>query len=105
MRTFQLGTHHLRTDEAAAEYLPHWVKHIESPSLFGVGTHVFFSSTSTPRDVIALISFAEGDDPEAVTREYMQSDAFKKDMSGFDVRQIEGVDTLLLRPGHGSPLA
>ena len=104
MRKFQLRTYHLRTEEAAAAYLPHWVLHVKSMKLFGVETHAFFSAPSAPRTVLALISFGENVDPEVVTREYMQSDAFKQDMSGFDVAQIEGVEILLLTPGDGSPL-
>lgn len=104
MRKFQLRTYRLRTEEAAAAYLPHWVLHVKSLKLFGVETHAFFSAPSAPQNVVALISFGEQTDPEVVTREYMQSDAFKQDMSGFDVAQIEGVDTLLLIPGDGSPM-
>ena len=54
--------------------------------------------------MIALISSAEHDDPEMVTRNYMQSDALKQGMVGFDVSQIVGVDTVFLTPGKGSPL-
>lgn len=104
MRKFQLRTYHLRTKEAAAVYLPHWLLHVESLKLFGVETHAYFSSFSDPRDVIALISCAEHDDHEMVTRNYMQSDALKQDMVGFDVSQIVGVDTVFLTPGKGSPL-
>ena len=39
MRQFQLRTYHLRTKEAAAVYLPHWLLHVESLKLFGVETH------------------------------------------------------------------
>ena len=105
MRTYQLRTYRLRTEEAAAIYLPHWVLHVRSLKLCGVETHAFFSVPSAPRNVVALISFDEHADPEAVTREYMASDAFQQDMHGFDIAQIEGVDTLLLKPGAGSPLA
>ena len=104
MRKYQLRTYRLRTAEAAAIYLPHWVRHVSSLKIFGVETHAFFSVPSAPQTVVALISFGERADPETVTREYMQSDAFKEDMQGFDVAQIEGVDTLLLEPGEGSPL-
>ena len=64
--------------------MPHWPSHIKSPAVFGVQTHGFFSDLSNPRNVVALISFDEHADPEAVTRDYMQSDAFKRDMAGFD---------------------
>ena len=104
VRTFQLRTYRLRTEEAAIAYLPHWLLHIDSLKLFGVETHAFFSSPSDRRIVLALISFAQGADAQVVTRDYMQSDAFKVDMTGFDVAQIEGVETLLLTPGDGSPL-
>ena len=104
MRQFELRTYHLCAEEAAVAYLPHWIRHIDSLKLFGVETHAFFSAPSAPRDVVAIISFAEDADPEAVTQDYMQSDSFKEDMTGFDVSQIVSVDTLLLVPGTGSPL-
>lgn len=104
MRQYQLRTYRLRTAEAAAIYLPHWVLHIRSLKLCGVETHAFFSVPAAPETVVALISFDEHVDPEVVTRDYMESDAFKQDMAGFDVAQIEGVDTLLLSPMVGSPL-
>ncbi len=66
MRTSQLRTY-LRCEPAAVEYLPHWTQHIRSLALFGVETHGFFSAPSTPRDVIALISFGNGADLETVT--------------------------------------
>lgn len=104
MRTFQLRAYRLRSEEAAAAYLPHWELHVESLRLVGVETHAFFSTLSAPRNVVALISFGENADPEVVTAEYMRSEAFHKDMADFDVTQIEGVDTLLLTLGVGSPL-
>ena len=104
MRQYQLRTYHLGNKEAAAVYLPHWELHVRSLKLHGVETHAFFSVPSAPGDVVALISFDEHVDPEVVTREYMESDAFKEDMHGFDVAQIKGVDTLYLKPGEGSPL-
>ena len=92
---------HTRSRDA---YLPDWVRHVRSLKLFGVETHAFFSVPSATQTIVALISFDEHADPEAVTSEYMQSDVFKEDMHGFDGAQIEGVDTLLLEPGEGSPL-
>ena len=105
MRRFQLRTYRLRSPEAATAYLPHWNKHIHSLRQFGVETHAFFSAPAEPTTVTALVSMDETLDPEAVTREYLQSEALKRDMEGFDVAQIEGVTTLYLVPGVGSPLA
>ena len=104
MRQYELRTYHLRTEEAARTYLPHWVRHIGSLKLFGVETHAFFSAPAAPLDVVAIISFKEDADPKAVTQAYMHSEAFREDMTGFDVSQIVGVDTILLIPGTGSPL-
>jgi hypothetical protein len=104
MRKYQLRTYRLRTAAAATDYLPHWQLHVRSLKLYGVETHAFFSVPSAPQTVIALVSFDEHVDPEVVAGEYMKSDAFKEDMNGFDVAQIEGVETLLLKPGEGSPL-
>ena len=105
MPLFQLRTYRLRTPEAAAAYLPHWERHVQSLQQFGVKTHGFFSVPAAPDTVLALVSMGDHLDPEFVTREYLQSDALKQDMAGFDMSQIEAVDTLTLVPGAGSPLA
>ncbi len=41
MRKYQLRTYRLKTEEAAAEYLPHWKLHVRSLKLLGVETHAF----------------------------------------------------------------
>lgn len=68
MRKLQYSAYHLNTEEAATAYMPHWPLHVTSLRLFGVETHAFFTAPSAPRDVIALISFGEHHDPEAIER-------------------------------------
>lgn len=82
MRKYELRTYRLRTPEAAAIYLPHWVLHVESLKLFGVETHAFFSVPFAPQTFVALISFDEHADPEAVTRDYMQAVLSRKTCVG-----------------------
>jgi hypothetical protein len=104
MPIYQLRTYHLASPGAMADYLPRWQPHIESLRAFGVETHGFFSVPTDPCAVIALVSYADGTDPDAIIRAYMASDAFKADMAGFDMSQMRQVETLMLRPGYGSPL-
>ena len=105
MPLFQLRTYRLSTPEAAAAYLPRWERHVHSLKQFGVETHGFFSVPSAPDTVVALVSMDDHLDPEVVTHEYLQSDALKQDMAGFDRSQIEAVHTLTLTPGASSPVA
>ncbi len=104
MRKYQLRTYRLRTKETAVAYLPHWVLHIESLKSFGVETHGFVSVPATPQKRRCAHQLRRECRPEAITQQYMQSDGLKTDMAGFDGSQMEGVETLLLIPGGGSPL-
>lgn len=102
---FQLRTYTLASAEAADRYLSvHWPRHLDSLPAFGITVHgVWRSVDPEPARVFALVSFAPGADIAAVNAAYMQSDAFRADMDGFDISAIRGVEAQLLATVPGLP--
>ncbi|AWB07820.1 NIPSNAP domain-containing protein (plasmid) [Azospirillum humicireducens] len=103
---FQLRTYTLASAEAADRYLSvHWPRHLESLPAFGITVHGVWRSVDpdAPARVLALVSFAPGADIAAVNAAYMQSDAFRADMDGFDVSAIRAVEAQLLATLPGLP--
>jgi NIPSNAP len=103
---FQLRIYTLRSAPTLDRYATvHWARHIPSLAKFGVTTHGFW----TQRDedghrLVALISYPDGADPAAVTRDFMASAEFASDMEGFDPDDIVAVDTMALQPAPSSPM-
>ncbi len=95
---YQKRTYHLASESAVPDYLERWEAHIATLAEFNVVTHGFSRVPGNPKAVVALVSFQDGDDPRTVIRDYMESEGFRRDMAGFDMSQIERVDTLLLDP-------
>ena len=52
----------------------------------------------------ALVSYAQGADPEKVTEQFMNSAEFLADVEGLDPSTIVDVASTLLTPSVGSPL-
>ena len=103
---FQLRTYTLASAEAAERYLSvHWPRHLDSLPAFGITVHGVWRSVDpdAPPRVFALVSFAAGADIAAVNAAYMQSDAFRADMDGFDISTIRGVEAQLLAAMPGLP--
>ncbi|WP_042703518.1 NIPSNAP family protein [Azospirillum sp. B506] len=103
---FQLRTYTLATAEAAERYLSvHWPRHLDSLPAFGITVHGVWRvvDPDMPPRVVALVSFAPGSDIAAVNAAYMQSDAFRADMDGFDISAIRGVEAQLLNTMPGLP--
>ncbi|WP_413806298.1 SDR family NAD(P)-dependent oxidoreductase [Streptomyces sp. OE57] len=98
MSIYQMRTYHLASESAVADYLVRWAAHVSTLAEFDVVTHGFSAVPGNPKAVVALVSFQDGVDPDAVIRDYMNSDGFRNDMANFDMSQIERVDTLLLAP-------
>jgi hypothetical protein len=103
---FQLRIYTLRSAKALERYATvHWARHVPSLAAFGVITH----GTWTQRDdedhrLVALISYPDGADPTALTRDFMASPEFASDMDGFDPQDIVAVDSMLLDSTPSSPL-
>ena len=103
-RPFELRTYTLASPEAADAYATvHWARHVPSLERFGVTTHGVFREAGAAV-VVALVSMAEGTDPDAVSRAFLASDAFRADMAGFAMSDILEVSTRLLEPAPASPL-
>jgi len=95
---FQLRIYTLRSGRALARYASvHWARHVSSLASFGVTTHgVWTQRADDHHRLVALISYPDGVDPEALTRDFMDSREFAADMAGFDSEDIVSVATLLL---------
>ena len=103
---FQLRIYTLRTDEALERYSTvHWARHVGSLAAFGVTTHgIWTECDGSANRLVALVSFAQGADPLAVTNEYMASPEFNADMEGFDRRDVVAVTAMLLDATGSSPI-
>ena len=104
MATYHLRRYFLSSDEATAAYLEIWRHHVDSLAALGITTEGFFTVAESPREVVALLRFAKGADPEQAICDYMVSPGFLQDMAGFDMKQITRVEIQTLFPGAGSPL-
>jgi len=104
---YQLRIYTLRTAEALKTYATvHWPRHIASLRAFEVTTHgIWTDHDADAHRLLALISYAEGADPAAVTAAYLASPELKADMEGFDVSNITNVEDILLDPSAASPLS
>ncbi|MCL0329841.1 hypothetical protein [Apilactobacillus xinyiensis] len=97
----QLRIYTLINQAAANEYLEnHWDKHLVSLPEFGIHVEKVFgeNKSSGKCRVFALVSSNQNNLHELNTK-YMQSDAFKYDMQGFDMNKIVDVEDVDLIPG------
>lgn len=99
---FQLRIYTLRSARALERYATvHWARHVPSLATFGVTTHGIWTQQGDDNHrLVALISYPDGADPEALTRDFMASPEFAGDMEGFDAEEIVAVDTMLLDPAQ-----
>ena len=104
MTTYHLRRYFLASEDATLAYLAIWRAHITSLAVLGITTEGFFTVANKPCEVVALLSFTEGIDPEQAILEYMASPGFAQDMADFDMSQIIRVEVQTLTPGVGSPL-
>lgn len=99
---FQLRIYSLRSARALERYATvHWARHVPSLATFGVTTHGIWTQHGDDNHrLVALISYPNDADPEALTRDFMASPEFAADMEGFDAEDIVAVDTMLLDPAQ-----
>ncbi|WP_407497932.1 NIPSNAP family protein [Acinetobacter baumannii] len=93
---YQLRIYTLKSKEAAQTYLKIWEKHVESLSKFNIKTHAVYLDQATECQVIALVSYEDRSDPNEVTKQYMNSSEFHKDMKGFDFSNFINVEEKIL---------
>ena len=106
MRTYELRVYSLRTMEALRFYAETiYPRHLCSFPLFGVEAHGFWTKKddANPR-LFVLVSYAEQDDPGEVSRRYLESAELAKDVEGFQMSDIIGVESTILTPSEHSPL-
>ena len=102
---FQLRIYTLRSAQALERYATvHWARHVPSLAMFGVTTHgIWTQRGDDDHRLVALISYPEGADPAALTRDFMASPEFAADMEGFDPEDIVAVNSMLLEPTAYQP--
>ncbi len=103
---FQLRIYTLRSGQALERYATvHWARHVPSLAAFGVTTHgIWTQPGEDDHRLVALISYPNGADPAALTRDFMASAEFAADMEGFDPEDIVAVDSMLLDATQSSPV-
>jgi hypothetical protein len=103
---FQLRIYTLRSAAALDRYATvHWARHIPSLAAFGVTTCGIWTQRGEGNHrLVALVSYPDGTDPEALERDFMASAEFASDMDGFDPCAIVAVDSALLDPTPASPI-
>ncbi|KAI1843805.1 hypothetical protein JX265_001098 [Neoarthrinium moseri] len=100
----ELRTYTLTTTAAADQYAQIWQKHIVSLAGFNVTTRSVWRNEGDDKQVIAIVQYALGDDPVAVTEAYMASAAFAQDMEGFNMSSFASVIATELKPLAFSPV-
>ncbi|MFE2427793.1 NIPSNAP family protein [Streptomyces sp. NPDC059373] len=95
----------LRTHEGLAAYQDVWARHIPSLAKHGITTHgVWTAPGAGVPQLHALVSYADGDDPQERDDAYMASPQFRADLAGFDMSQFVSVTGTSLAPTDASPL-
>jgi len=105
MRTYELRTYTLSSAAALEHYRTvNYLRHLTSLAHHHIGLHGLWIASDGAPVLHVLVSFADGEDPDEVTRRYMNSPELTADMEGFDVSNIVDVKTTRLTPSIGSPL-
>ncbi|GGY18283.1 hypothetical protein GCM10010358_81910 [Streptomyces minutiscleroticus] len=105
MRTYELRAYTLSSREAFDSYRTvHYPRHPTGFAHHGVGLHGLWTAQDGSLVLYALVSYAEGEDPEKVAERFMRSAEFQADMAGFDPSTIVDVTTTRFKPSAGSPL-
>jgi hypothetical protein len=97
----QLRIYHLTDKEAANTYFTtYWPRHLESLPKFGFKVEGLWlgQSPENENQVIAMVSFPDGENIEELNRRYMSSPEFRQEMAGFDKHTIQRVEELLMKP-------
>jgi hypothetical protein len=99
---FEIRTYTLASPTAAQLYSQRWKAHISSLEKFDITTIGVWSSGES--QVVALVRYRDGDNPKETTSRYMQSQDFRNDMEGFDMKSIVKVESMLMASVEASPL-
>lgn len=77
MPIIQLRTYTLKTASLASAYAQRWKPTMASIAKYNVKTRGVYLNETNPKQVIAIVEFKDGDDPEAKIGEYASSENFK----------------------------
>ena len=107
MKTFELRVYTLRSREALDFYKDNiYPRHLRSFPLFGIEAHGFWTAPADVQPRLhVLVSFPSDQDPKEISNRYMKSKEFVDDSKDFDVANIVNVQSTILKPSTGSPLA
>ena len=104
---YQLRVYTLK-DTAALEAFRtvQYPRHFASFAAFGMSIQGVWTSPAdeTRTKLYALIHYPDGQDPDRLLSEYLDSPGFRADMVGFDQHDIVGIETTFLEPSDASPL-
>ncbi|NUJ81845.1 NIPSNAP family protein [Methylocystis sp. FS] len=103
----ELRTYTLASDETLDRYASiHWARHIVSLAAFGITTHHVWKEVGGDRPrLLALVEYADGQNPAEVAARYMGSSEFQADMEGFAAADIVHVSSTFLEPAQSDPAA
>jgi NIPSNAP protein len=105
MRTFELRTYTLSSAAALDSYRTvNYLRQLPSFAHHNIGLHGLWIAHDGSPVLYALVSYADGEDPEKVTERFMNSAEFRADVEGLDPSTIIDVASTLLTPSAGSPL-
>lgn len=92
----QLRIYTLKDAKSAEVYFhQHWPKHMISLPKFGIFINdVYLGCNEQANQVIAIVTFPEKCDTDALNKKYMSSEDFINDMDGFDMSNIIGVSEI-----------
>ena len=83
------------TLSADAYFHTHWPRHMVSLPLFDIDVnHVYLGKN---HQVVAIVTYQDGVDIEAINQKYMASEAFRADMHGFDMSSILNVQEITIQ--------
>ncbi|KAF2158817.1 hypothetical protein M409DRAFT_61324 [Zasmidium cellare ATCC 36951] len=104
MPIVQLRTYTLKSASLAAAYAQRWKPTMASIAKHNITTRGVYLSETNPKQVVAVVEFKDGDDPDTKIGEYASSPAFKEDLGEIDLSSdFEVVDAQLLKPTSFSP--
>lgn len=101
----ELRTYTLSSDEVLERYASiHWKRHISSLAAFGITTRHIWKQVRTDKpQLVVLMQYADGVDPEELIERYMGSAEFHADMEGFSMADIFESSSVFVEPASSDP--
>lgn len=103
MPIIQLRTYNLKTAQLASTYAARWKPTMTSIAKHNIKTRGVYLNETNPKQVIAIVEFQDGDDPDTKIGAYAGSEAFKADMGEISMNDFEATDASFIKPLDFSP--